>query len=139
MNEFDYNRRIRELDYATDERKAEMAAFANKKQTPLELLWETVTGVGFLIFCGLLLACVYVGGVGYGVGSFFYYAFVTTCHMPFEFHTMYQCAMIPFLNMFMFVIAVWIVAIKFAFIAICWIAVTFFSWVPAWIIKIIGK
>ena len=102
-----------------------------------QTLWVCVSA-----FIALFIASVYVFGIGYGLGTFFFYVFVTTCGMPFEFHTMYQCAMIPGVNVVVFVIAVWILFLKFSFMAVWWFLVKFFSWVPEYImtlIRSIGK
>ena len=107
-----------------------------------DLSLQTSVGLAFAAFCGLFFASIYIFGFGYGLGHFFYYVFVETLYMPFTFHTMYQCAMIPFVNILILAIAVWILIFKFAGMAIWCLIKIIIAWLPSWIQNIaahIGK
>ena len=94
---------------------------------------ETLFGLTFCAFSALLCAAGYVGVFGYGVGGFLNYVFVTTYCMPFEFHTMYMCGMIPFMNAILAVIAFWMLLLKYIFLGGVWIYTVMLNWLPLWL------
>lgn len=67
---------------------------------------------------GLAITSLYIVSVGYGLASFYFWAFTTNLWIPVSYHTWFILATIPLINVFLIVIAFLAIVLKFSIIYI---------------------
>jgi len=72
-------------------------------------------GILFFSIC-LAITSVYIISVGYGLASFYFWAFTTNFWLPISYHTWFILATIPFINVLLIAIAIIALALKFSII-----------------------
>lgn len=99
-------------------------------------LWDTLTGLCcYAVFCAVI-AAVYVGVFGYGLGSIIFYSFSTILMMPVSQHECFIIGLIPIVNIIVGCAALWVLMwaliITVSWKAFIWLLSVLPGWLDAW-------
>lgn len=86
-----------------------------------ELKWGDYSFRMFTAMIGMFSICLaitsmYIVSVGYGLASFYLWAFTTNLWIPVSYHTWFVLATIPFINVLLICIAILAIILKFSII-----------------------